>query len=506
MTIKEITQLRNEGKLEEAYTECKRLLLQDVTNKDLRITMAWCLKSVVDDAAKKQDADRVIGGLEQLSELHLGEIGERVMANRFIWNIKVLFDALKCHPDRLSLVADRVFDILSRLDFLCPDKYYSMMADLFLQVNKLKAPWGRFMEFVDWLGWDNLRPEDYSKVVSQNGKNYLSLAERLYYAYAKALLTKAEQNNVDVLKIEQFADRLISEGKSHPEYQFVDYYKARLLLALGRPDEALLAIRPFVKNKPNDFWVWDLLADITDDEETKLSCYIRALSDRVDPKFLVRLRFKTANLMHTLGFDGNARREIREMHKVYLENGWNMPREAIEMARQEWYQSAVAPESNRDFYKKHLVKSDAFLYTGTPEIPILIAYVNKDKQVCNFLTDKRERGFFSYRHLRCEIQENAVYMVRLDRAILDGKMSKLLTCRSVDDVEPFMGIFFSSVEGQLQVRDSNMFGFVNDVYIDKQFLSAGLQNGDVVCGTAVLAFNSKKQTWSWRAILLKKKD
>ncbi|EJX07689.1 hypothetical protein EVA_04202 [gut metagenome] len=36
-------------------------------------------------------------------------------------------------------------------------------------------------------------------------------------------------------------------------------------------------------------------------------------------------------------------------------------------------------------------------------------------------------------------------------------------------------------------------------------MKSGLTNGDEVMGTAVIAYNKKKDNWGWRAIALKRK-
>jgi len=57
--------------------------------------------------------------------------------------------------------------------------------------------------------------------------------------------------------------------KRHPEYQYPPYYKAKLLLALGNEENALSAFLPFAIQKRNEFWVWELLAEICSTDKDK---------------------------------------------------------------------------------------------------------------------------------------------------------------------------------------------------------------------------------------------
>ncbi len=261
---------------------------------------------------------------------------------------------------------------------------------------------------------------------------------------------------VDDEKIKNHLDKLDELNEKHPEYQYTLYHKALLLLMIDKKEDAIQAIRPFVKKKRNDFWVWDVLGDAIDDDELKLSCYCRALSCKAEPKFLGKVRIKTAKVMHTLGFDGNARTEIRLLHKVYEENGWNTPKEALEIKKQQWYQAATASDSNLDFYKSHLGESEEFLFIDTPEMPILITRVNKEKHICNFVDSERNRGFFSTKKLKGKFFENNVILARVEKEN-DCKISRLLTWRKVDNLLPYEGVFFKTIDGYIKIKEGKNF-------------------------------------------------
>lgn len=505
MNTYEISQLRIAGKIQEAYIECKTLLAQFSDDRDVRITMAWCLKSLAEKSAKEKDTSRFVEILNELADLRLAEIGEFSVTNSFSWDIKVLFDLLKTEPDTLVSTANQILAISPKLSFAKPHKYYSMLGDAFSKVKGRQAsPWPRFTEFMDWFGFDNLRQEDYNRIpLKEPGRSLPSVAERLHSAYYKALRDQIESGQINESAIESFLARLTKLNELHPEYQFTLYHKSLLLLALNRKEEALVAIRPFVKRKQNEFWVWDVLSETTDNPDIKLSCCCRALLCRTDQKFLGKIHLKTAKLMHTLGYDGNARTEIRVMYKTYQENGWRMLPEAIDLARQPWYQAAVALESNSEFYREHLSASEEFLFLDTPKIPILITYYNHEKRICNFVTADKKRGFFSTKQIRGRFSKNHIYLVRLESNIVDGRISKVVSYNQVEDIRPYVGVFFKKIEGILRFRDGNSFGFVDDIYIDQRYFPKGISNGSRVTGTAIISYNQRKEAWGWKAVSLK---
>ncbi len=507
MTTQEINQLRKDGKLYEAYSEAQVLLSQYPDDKYIRITMAWCLKSLCEQYSKVKNVDDFTEKLQELAYLRLDEIGIDDMANRFTWDIKILFELLMNEPDILLETAERILTIIPNLNFQRPHKYYSLLADTFMRVKgRQNTAWLHFVDFMEWFCFDNFLPEDYERIHLKNGKSLPSIVERVYNAYYKALMAQIEAGNVHLQRIDDFIKRLTRLNEKHPEYQYTLYHKALLLLVLNKKTEALDSLRPFVKRKQNDFWVWDVLSETVDDSNLKLSCLCRALMCHTEPKFLGRIHLKAAHLMHALGFDGNARTEIRAINKTYQEQGWNMPREAIEIVQQDWYQAAVAPESNINFYKEHLDDSEHLLYINEPEIPILITRYNHEKRVCNFVTSDKKTGFFFTKGLRVRFFDNCIYHVRVEGGIQPNNPTKILTCTKIDDVTPYVGTFVKKIDGVFKIKPNQQFGFVDDIYVHPDLINENMTNGVSVVGTAVQSFDTKKGTWGWRAISLKLKN
>ncbi len=504
MTTIEISNLRKAGKIEEAYNECITLLSLYPTDRYVILTMAWCLKSIAEKSAKEKNVSRFIETLRELANLNLESIGEISMANRFSWDIKILFESLINEPDQLIATANQIFSILPNLTFARPHKYYSILADAFLKVKgNQDKPWSKFIEFMEWFGFENLRPEDFKSIpLKAQGRSLSSIAERIHNRFHKVLISRIESGYIDKAKIESFIERLSELQQHHPEYQFTLYHKAQLLLILNRKEEAQKAIIPFVRNKQNEYWVWEVLSETSISPELKLSCLCRALLCKTDPKYIGKLHIKMANLMHSLGYDDNARTEMRAMSKIYKENGRTIPLAAIEMVRQPWYQAAKAPESNMNFYKNHLSDSEELIFMGLPEFPILITRYNPERRVCNFITIDKKRGFFSTKKLRGKFTENNVYNIRIENKITENNITKVLTCNLIKDITPFINIFFKKIEGQLKIHSSNDFGFVNDIFIDQTLFPKSAYDGMNVKGTAVLSFNKKKESWGWRAIKL----
>ncbi len=501
MTIPEINALRKGGKTQEAYDACKALLERYPDDRMARTTMAWCIKSLAESHARSLRYQGFATLLHELASLRLGEIGELGMANRFSWDVKTLFDGLATRHESLLDAAHEVFEAVRHLDFIKPDRYYTLLIDCFAKVKQGNdVPLDIFCDVADWWGLDNFLPDDYKPIQLKNGKSLKSVAERVYSCYYKALVNCASTLTCQEPRVEEFVKRLDVLSERHPEFEFTLYYKAQLLILLGRKSEALDAIRPFVRLKQRDFWVWDLLSDTMDDSEIKLSCLCRALSCHAQPDYLGKVRLKAAQQMASLGFHDNARTEIDQYLALYQSKGWHISDQVLELTHCDWYQAATPLATNAPFYCSHVEASDNFLYQDMAEQPILITHVNKEKKVCHYITANREQGFFSMRHLRAPLKLNEVYLARLGESNASKKGKRIFTYRHAS-TNSYIGIFYKPFKGKLNAKSGNNYGFVNDVFVDFRLVEGfAATNGTLVSGMAVISFNPKRQNWGWRAI------
>ena len=125
--------------------------------------------------------------------------------------------------------------------------------------------WSRFLEFVDWWGLQNFMDSDFHSE-EFNNRQMSALAEKVYSAYCKKLIegeavdAYGSIREVDKDKITVFLPKLDDIIEKYPDYKYLPYYKAQMLLATGDKESGLEAFLPFAKQKQNDFWVWGFMA------------------------------------------------------------------------------------------------------------------------------------------------------------------------------------------------------------------------------------------------------
>lgn len=461
--------------------------------------MAQNLKASMETAAANGDAHLLSQHIRQYGELHLENSDNPELNNKVVWPVRALLLNWKrdgiYDEEALSLIADA----LKSITFVTPHRYYSVLMDA---VTSLKDgsgnPWIGYVDFAEWWGMENFLPEDFERVRIHNGQIIPSLAERAYTAYVKSLLARLEKGEKRE-EAEAFLHELDLLAETHPEFRNTGYYKAQILKLLGRNQEAAEAAREFVKRRRHEFWAWSMLGDLVDDDELKFSCYCRALMCKADPAFLVKIRRKAAPMMAARGDYGNARKEYEFVAMTCERHHWHIPEDVQQAMETEWYQTAQPEYNNFNYYRAHSGPAEDFLLGDVPEKAIIIVKYNPQKATCSFITDQRERGFFSTRKMTTQFADNQIYMARLPEGVDTKGPTKVLSLSKVNDVTPFEGIFFRRLRAELNIRPGQTFTFIDDIYVDGTLVQ-GLQAGDMIDITAVIFYNIKRESWGWRAL------
>lgn len=503
MTIKEITELRKSGEVEKAYDACKEILAANPEDRYGRVAMAYCVKALGERAAKAGDAEGLVRMIDEYGALRLEEIEEAEMNNKVAWDVRALLLGMK-ERGRFELdKIDALFDALTGIAFVKPHRYYSVLLDSMLRVKDAQGnPWATLAEVIDWWGLENLLPEDYQKIRLNNGEMMQSLAERAYSTAVKSLLLSAENGLASAEDLTHFIYELDMLLETHPEFQYTLYQKTLLLKALGRMEEAVTTAREFVKRHQNEYWAWSMLGDIVDEDSLRLSCYCRALLCRAEPGFLTKVRQKAGIMMYQLGEYPAAKREFEDVLALHETKGWHVPPKIAEFAREPWFASTQAYDTNVPYYRAHLGETESFLFGGAPETAILVSKFNPQKQTVSYVTEDRKRGFFSTKKLRERFSDNQVYQVRFADEP-DGKTaSKVMTIRKVDDASAYENKLFRRIRSVNNMRPGQSFTFVDDIYVDGNLLR-GVAPGEMADITAVLYYNIKKESWGWRAVCVR---
>ncbi len=528
MSFKEVQRLRKSGKLEDALAIANEDLEKDQLNIWNKRSIAWVYYEFLKLHSNIENIDKSIDFLTKLKALELPE-DESMIFDSFAFQIgKLIFNlGHEKHIDFIKL--NSIFETIKNFHFSKPSEGYSFLHKAFHKGHK---GWSRYLEFADWWNFDNFRTEDYLPEI-YNDQKLMSLVEQGYIAYSKKLFegTIVQSNEtyhnhqqkevkihreelplaasseceislaktIDKEKVQSFLPKLDLIIEKHPEYQYPQYYKAKLLLALGGNDDILANFIPFALKNRNKFWVWEVLADIYPNKnENKLSCLCKALSLKNPDEFTIKTRQKLAELLISLNKFKEAKTEIQKIISIRKENNWGIPEKINEWTKQKWYLKIQSNKDNKAFYSLHLRNAEDILYTYIPEETVAIEFVNEDKAMLSFIQSRTKHGFFKYAGLIDNPKIGDLLKVRFANNNNKDDYYKILSAKlaSKDDsceaIKEFNGI--------LKIKSTASFGFVEDIFIHPTLIvKHELDANTLISGKAILSYNKKQNQWGWKA-------
>lgn len=503
MSFKEIKELRQAGKLDEALQMANQALELEPDNIWNKRAAAWVYYGYLKKNAQPESIEAFKVNLTKIKDLQLPE-DEKMVFDNCAWQIGSLVFSLQKIENVDYGKINELFEIIKDFHFTKPSEAYSFIYKAF---HKGYQNWSNYLTFADWWNFENLRSEDFIKEEFK-GKKMMSIAEQAYIAYSKKLLdgepldSFGQHRSIDKEKIQSFLPIMDDIIKKHPDYQYPPYFKAKLLLALGDNENVMSVFLPFAKQKRNDFWVWELISEIfSDDEEIKFACYCKALSLKTPEDFLVKIRQTFAEMLIEKSMYNEAKTEIQKVIATREKHEWKLPNLIILWTEQDRYKSATVKKNNHDFYSNYTKKAEEVLYQDIPEELIVVEFVNKDKSMLNFVKDKRKFGFFNYAGHLSKPQVGNIVKVRFNGDGQDG-FYKILTAKKTDSNTTSDAI--KDFEGTLKMISPQNFGFIEDIFIEPKIIQdSKLSNGLAIKGRAILSFNKKKNEWGWKAIEVK---
>ncbi len=501
MSFREIQVMRHAGNLDDALQLANAALNAEPENIWNKRASAWVYYDYLKKFCQADSFASFIENLNKIKALHLPE-DENMIFDQCAWQVGKLVFALQKEPQVDYRKINELFEVFKEFHFSRPSEAFSF---LFKAFHKGHQNWSKYLEFAEWWNFQNFRPEDYLKE-EVNGKKVMSIVEQAYIGYAKSLLEEAKvpltgHSIIDKKKIQSFLPHLDQIIEKHPDYQYPPYFKAKLLLALGSDENVLSAFLPFAKQKRNDFWVWELMAEIfQEDKELQFACYCKALSLNTPEDYLVKLRAHFAKLLIEKEMFDEAKTEIVKVIETRAKFNWKVPDQINKWADQDWFKSAKALKDNKELYLKYSKKAEEILFRDLPEEVVAVEFVNENKKILNFIKDKNKFGFFNYSEQLEKPQLGDILKVRFNGNGQDG-FYRVLTAKKAepDQHSPAMKYF----ESHLEIISPQNFGFVEDVFVEsKLILDHGLRDGQMLKGRAVLSFNKKKKEWGWKAIAI----
>jgi len=455
--------------------------------------LSWVYYDLLKQNTSIEDFDMFLYWLDELKNLQL-PLDEKMLFENLCWQIGKMAFSLKTTVDK----GLRLFEAIESIHFPKPSEGFSF---LFKALHKSLKETGHYIHFADWWDFKNFRPEDFQKEKIPNGKEVMAIAEQAYIAYAKHLLPKQTQYGEIIFnkeKAETFLPVLSQIVEDYPQFQYPAYFNSKLLLACGDKDNMLESLLPFAKKKRNDFWVWEILAEaFSSDPEKVFACYCKALSCKSPDEMLVNLRQKMARILISRKLFTEARTEIDLLVQSRIEHEYKIPAEVTNWQGMDWYKTAVPSKSNFGFYKAYVPIAEALLFSDIQEESVIVDFVNSDKKMLNFIASESKFGFFKYDRFLREAKVGDTLKVRFQGGSNEG-MHQVYTAIKFND-EAFKKQFMKEVLGVVRINPGKPFGFIDDVFVHPSLVIKNkLTNGMQFTGIAIKSYNQEKKQWGWK--------
>jgi len=484
-----------------AYRKAQQQYDADPLNPQHRRALGWSLTQLLREASEQGAVSRMIRGLAVLDSLATDANGQR-------WNEPAV--------DQATLWAICRFLLRTNVKQLPLGELAGLVAGAraFVEAGPslVRSVWWKALLHhtptgIDWLGlfdtlgWEEgFRPDDFLPE-TYGDRTTPALVERLLQAVMKQLLATIPL--ADALAA-PWIERVSSLSEQQPGWGFLPYYHARLLVVLDRTDEARRVFLPFARTKQREFWVWTLMADLTESAEGQLACLTRALTVGAPEAFLVKVRQQVAGRLLLRGCWADARAELDRLVQTRQANQWPIPALVQSWLNDARYTSAE-PSALGHWYGAMLPVADALLWADCPETVALVTGLDPTGQYVQVAIDSRTTGSFPARKfgLHPVVGDGLTLRYQLDTR--KGKPHLRVLTASPTDAVPTVATRLLSGPLRLLTKPTGSVGFVGDVYVPADLLAqhTGLADA-LVTVRAVESWDGGKKKVGWRAYALAK--
>lgn len=338
-----ITNLRKAGRLGEAYKLAEQNLQANPTEIWNIRNMAWVLYDYAKCKATVGTKAQFLRCLEKIISLNV-PADEDMFHCSVVCVVRSMASAFMRVEKFDTAFFDSLFDCIKRLKTQPRSPAYS---SIMLTMLHTKNWWKGFGAFCRWWGWDNFLPCDYEPTLTQNDQKVMPLAERAFMAYARHLCDFGSPK-----EIEEFLPILERNFSEHLNFIYLPFYEAKLMLKMDRKEEFWNLMKSFVQKKSGEFWVWDLFGDASEDKQTRLNYYAKALTCKTKPEMSIKVREKTAFVLLELGYKAEALTELNNVVSIREKNKWSIPSPLSEAIAALNKDGIVPSFSNNAFFSK----------------------------------------------------------------------------------------------------------------------------------------------------------
>lgn len=387
--FKEINNLRKSWKLEEAYNLAIQEYNKNPDDKFIKSAYSWVLYDYIKKSNNINDFENYFQEFLALNIESSWEVDIKWMICNILYNFlkqekninnykKILLYYTKLNLDINSETHKFIFIYIFKKE---KDENFKKQFDL-VEFIKLVP----FEIFKKSSFHEEYKTEDWIKVPTLFEKIITIIWEKI----------KNSKNTNDLWDID-FLEKVLKYW-IEKNWKWAWYYLWKLFLIKWDYTLALKYIKEVVKKEKTQFWSWCLLWEILLKlwkNDLYFSWLSKSLSVWKDDDFLNNLRLEYLSELEKRWFENEANIELNKIIENKIKNWYKIDEELIKLKNKKWFKENTS-WNNYNFYKKFINDIEKFLYEDIPNTIIYIKYINKEKNIINFIGKNREKWFFNY--------------------------------------------------------------------------------------------------------------
>lgn len=500
MPANEIKRLRESGDLKGALDIALAEYNEEPDNRWTRLNLAWVLIDLLKLFASVESFENFKVALKKVLALKL-PTDDISIYDSICWRIGIL--ALKLSKSKEHMYKSlELFQCIKGISFARPSKSYSF---LFASMHKCLKESSIYIEFADWWDFKHFLPENHKKKTFDSGQTILSIAEQAYINYYKHLtnpVPKNEDFSLDTLKLKSFRSRLIKLHKSNPEHESIPYMVAKCHFLLGDKNRSIKMILPYAKRDRKNIWIWKLLAQCKEEDETlSISFLCRALALDSPEVHKRNCRMMLVEKLCKREMYDEARTELEHLMESDIERRNGLSKNVKELLLETWYPKAKSLGTNDKLYKEYIYHAEDFLDGELGKHTVVVEFVNRKRKILHFVAPGPIAGFLKYGIFIESVSIGDVIDIRFKGGMKNG-LNQALSIALTQEKSTVRGLF-RSMRGILKRQTGILDGRIGNILIkEKMIRMHHLSEGMKLDVKAVRYFDRKKECFGWKAFVL----
>ncbi len=461
------------GKLDEIASNCLEIAKASISPNFATITTA------VEQSKKKGDAYRSYATISQIYD-------KEELPNRFFTDYGwVIYRALHQNPQLEIKERKKLLVRYLDLKLPTPSLLHSLILSEAVRIEQAVPLQFLFSAFLNTWNLENLRDEDWVGGKNEQDQQLPSLVEKMITVYVKEMMITPTVSPSD-----DFLNVLEKAVKKWPKNANLLRNRAQIRIKLGQREEACKLYKELLIDATDKFYLWSELAELVDDDEIKIALLCKALCLNTPPEYLGRIRMSLAQMLVAREMYGWAKSELKKVKETYEQQKWKLPSGYDSIERK--ILAETKEDTTESLYALYSSKADDYILSDLPSVLMIKVKQftedetspngSKSKKVTKWvLIDKNEKPqTIKPKRFGLSFKTNngQCFEVKMhnERPVLITPLD------DIPDVE-----WIKKVQGEVKIKTNTAgrhFGFVENCYVHANLLE-GITDRTLVNGIAI---------------------